>query len=102
MKSYIAFHEDRGIYLGIYLGNHLFSSSPIALSCKAIRFGTETDIHAFFGKALPKMSAEISAIAIETNSTDNYVNVIDIIKSGHTKHTENMIDNLPMLTYTFH
>lgn len=102
MKSYIAFHEDRGIYMGVYLGYHLFSNSPITLSSKAIRFDTETDIHAFFEKSLPKMSAEILTVAIESNSTDNYVNVIDIIKSGHTKHTENMLDNLPMLTYTLH
>jgi hypothetical protein len=103
MKSYIAFHETKGIYLGVYAGYALFSGSPIAFSSKAIRFDTEEDVHEFFGKSLSnKLAEEITAVEIETNYGGNYVDLADIIKSGHTKHTESMLDNYPTLTDTVH
>lgn len=103
MKSYIAFHETRGIYLGVFTGYALFSASPMAFSSKAIRFESETDVYEFFKKALPNsISDEIKAVPVETHSTGGYVDLIDIIKSGHTKHTESMLDNFPNLSDTIH
>jgi hypothetical protein len=103
MKSYIAFHEDRGIYLGVFAGYALFSGSPMAFSSKAIRFDTEEDVHGFFRKSLKsEISAEIKAIPVETKSSGHYVDLADILKSGHTKHTESMLDNLPTLSDTVH
>jgi hypothetical protein len=102
MTSFIAFHETRGIYLGVYLGYALFSNSPMAFSSKAIRFDTEADIRDFFVKTLPILASEIVALSVETTSDNHYVDVIEIIKSGHTKHTERMVENLPMLNETIH
>lgn len=103
MKSYIAFHETRGIYLGVFAGYALFSASPMAFSSKAIRFDSETMVQEFFNKTLPNsISTEISAIPVETKSTGNYVDLVDILKSGHKKHTETMLDNLPTLSDTVH
>jgi hypothetical protein len=102
MKSCIAFHEKQGIYLGVYLGHALFSNSALAFSSKAIRFNTEDEVRSFFDKVLPTISSEIIAVEVETQSTDNYVNVTDILKSGHRKHTETMIQNLPMMNETIH
>jgi hypothetical protein len=102
MKSYIAFHEDRGIYLGVYLGHALFSNSSLVFSSKAIRFDSDDEVRSFFNKALPALSSEIVAIEVETSSTNNYVDVVDILKSGHRKHIETMIQNLPMLNETIH
>jgi hypothetical protein len=103
MKAYIAFHEERGIYLGVFAGYALFSGSPIAFSSKAIRFDTEEDIYEFFSKAASKIiSEEIKAIPVETSSVGNYVDLVDILKSGHKKHTESMLDNLPTLSDTIH
>ena len=73
MKSYIAFHEDKGIYLGVFAGHALFSASPIAFSSKAIRFKYENDVQKFFSKSLPSISKEIIAIPVETVSIDEYV-----------------------------
>jgi hypothetical protein len=102
MKSYIAFHETRGIYLGVLAGCALFSAT-MSISSKAIRFDTEEMIQDFFKKTLPGgFSDEIKAIPVETKSTDNYVGVIDIIRSGHKKHTESLLDNLQTLSDTIH
>lgn len=103
MKSYIAYHETKGIYLGVYAGYALFSGSPIAFSSKAIRFDTKESVHEFFDKALSKTLAEdIQALEVETSHAGNYVDLADILKSGHTKHTESMLDNYPMLSDTVH
>lgn len=103
MISYIAFHEKRGIYLGVFEGYALFSANPIAFSYKAIRFDSEKMVQCFFEKTYSKdLSAAIRAIPVETTSVDNYVDLVDILKSGHKKHTESMLDNLPTLSDTVH
>lgn len=103
MKCYIAFHEKKGIYLGVFSGYALFSGSPMAFSSKAIRFDAEEDVHSFFKKSVrSEVSADITAIPIETNSIGNYVDLVDILKSGHTKHTESMLDNYPTISDTVH
>ena len=102
MKSYIAFHEDKGIYLGVFAGHALFSASSIAFSSKAIRFKNEQDVYKFFDKSVPAMASEIVALGVETTSTGSYVDVVDIIKSGHTKHISSMIENMPMKNEKIH
>jgi hypothetical protein len=102
MKSYIAFHEDKGIYLGVFAGHALFSASPIAFSSKAIRFEEEQDVYKFFDKSLPNISNEIVALEVDTTYAGNYVDVVDIIKSGHKKHVSSMVDNMPMKSETIH
>jgi hypothetical protein len=102
MISYIAFHEEKGIYLGVYMGYALFSCSPLAYSSKAIRFEEAKDVRKFFDKSLPAMSSDIVAIPVETTTAGNYIDVVDIIKSGHKKHVESMIDNMPMINETIH
>lgn len=101
-KSYIAFHEEMGIYLGIHMKAAIFSCSSMAFSSKAIRFNSEEEIHNFFAKHLPSIAGEIAVIPVETTSTDYYVDVVDIIKSGHTKHVDSMIENMPMISESFH
>jgi len=49
----------------------------------------------FFEKSVPTISQAIQAIPVETDSTDHYVDVVDILKSGHKKHTESLVDNIP-------
>jgi hypothetical protein len=102
MKSYIAFHEDKGIYLGVFAGHALFSASAIAFSSKAIRFEEEQDVYTFFNKSLPIMAKEIVALEVETAYAGNYVDVVDIIKSGHKKHVISMVDNMPMKSESIH
>jgi hypothetical protein len=100
MKSYIAVHEDKGIYLGIFAGLYLFSNSETAFSSKAIRFNTKEEIIDFFSTT--KISNGIEIIPVETKETGYYVDVIDIIKSGYTKYTDTMIANIPMENETIH
>jgi hypothetical protein len=102
MNSYIAFHEKNGIYLGVFGGVALFSNTELAFSSKAIRFNSEEEIRNFFMKSVPKLADQIQAIPITTKSTDYYVDVVDIIKSGHTKHTDSMIDNMLMPNENIH
>jgi hypothetical protein len=95
MKSFIAFHEDKGIYIGVFAGFALFSTNNLAYTYKAIRFESETELKDFFEKSVPAVSQAIQAISIETDSTDYYVDVVDILKSGHTKHTESLLEHFP-------
>ena len=39
---------------------------------------------------------------LETTSTGSYIDVVDIIKSGHTKHISSMIENMPMKNENIH
>lgn len=100
---YIAFHERRGIYLGIYEGYAMFSNTDFAFSSKSIRFGSQLEIRDFFYDHFPSIAAEISGIPITTKAlVGYYVNLVDILKSGHTKHTQSMLYNLPVASYTIH
>ena len=100
MTSYIAVHKDKGIYLGLYSGFYLFSNNAMAFSSKAIRFNTEDEIYDFFeDTTIGKM---IEAISVDTKETGYYVDVVDIIKSGYTEHTDVMIANIPMENETIH
>lgn len=102
-SSYIAFHKKKGIYLGVIAGYALFSTNNIVFSSKAIKFVSKEEIREFFDSILPKLSDEIRAIKIQTESTNEYyIDVADILKSGHTEHTESMIDNIPTINETIH
>jgi len=100
MISYIAVHKEKGIYLGIFAGFYLFSNSEVAFSSKAIRFNSKEEISDFFGTS--KIADEVKAIKVQTKETGDYVDVIDIIKSGYTKHTDTMVANIPMENETIH
>jgi hypothetical protein len=102
MFSYIAVHKDNGIYLGVVAGYALFSVTDIPVSSKAIRFASEEEVLTFFEKSLPKLSDGITAIKIETNAKGNYVDVVDILKSGYYNHTDSMVDALPVENETIH
>lgn len=100
MKSYIAVHKEKGIYLGIFAGFYLFSNSEVAFSTKAIRFNSEEEISEFFGGS--KISSSITAVQVQTKDTGPYIDVVDILKSGHKLHTDSMIANIPMENETIH
>ncbi len=100
MMSYIAVHKERGIYLGVFAGFYLFSNSEVAFSSKAIRFNSKEEISDFFGTS--KIAGDVRAIKVQTKETGNYVDVIDIIKSGYKKHVDTMIKNIPMKNETIH
>ena len=100
--SYIAVHKTKGIYLGVVSGYGLFSEAGIAFTSKAIRFDSREELHSFFDSALPNLSKEIKAVEIRTNETGNYVDVVDILKSGYYDHTDNMVEALPPYSETIH
>lgn len=103
MNSFIAYHEKIGIYLGVFSGYALFSANKIAFSSKAIRFDSAEAVREFFSNSISKSIAdEIQAIPVQTSSTGNYIDLVDILKSGHKKHTESMLDNFPTLSDTIH
>ena len=86
----------------MYMGYAMFSNTPSAATSKAIRFESEREIRDFFGNHIPSIAKEISGVTITTKPTGNYVDLVDILKSGHIKHTESMLDNLPVTSYTVH
>lgn len=102
MTSYIAFHQEKGIYLGIIAGYIIFSLNNVVYTSTAIRFNTEEEIKVFFDELLPKHASEIIAVPVNTSSTGFYVDVVDILKSGHTVHTESMVEHMFTLNETLH
>jgi hypothetical protein len=102
-NTYIAFHREKGIYLGVMSGFALFSANNLALTYKAIRFESEKEVYDFFKKAVPKVANEIEAIPVYTESKDHvYISVIDIIKSGHKKHVDSLLEHMPTYNETIH
>jgi hypothetical protein len=102
MESFIAFHEKRGIYIGVFAGYALFSSNNFVYTRKAIRFESADEVHEFFKTTLANIAEDIKAVPVTTTGDGVYVDVIDIIKSGHTKHTESLLDNIPMENENIH
>lgn len=100
--SYIAVHKTKGIYLGVVSGYGLFSEAGMAFTSKAIRFDSKEEIHSFFDSVLPNISKEIEPVEIRTNGTGNYVDVVDILKSGYYDHTDSMVEALPIDNDTIH
>lgn len=102
MTSYIAFHQEKGIYLGITAGYIIFSLNNVVHASKAIRFNTKEEIKVFFDDILPKYSPDVIAVPVSTSSAGFYVDVVDILKSGHKVHTESMVEHMFTLNETLH
>lgn len=102
MTSYIAVHEKKGIYLGIVAGYALFSNTDVAFTSKAIRFQSADEVMKFFETYLPNLYEGVSAVEIQTKETGNYVDIVDILKSGYYDHTDSMVEALPITNDTIH
>lgn len=103
MASFIAVHEKKGIYLGAVAGYALFSNvGGVVFSSKAIRFNSADEVMKFFETSLPGLREGVSAVEIQTKETGNYVDVVDILKSGYYNHTDTMVEALPPYSETIH
>lgn len=102
MNSYIAVHKTKGIYLGIVAGYALFSNTDAPFTSKAIRFQSVDEVMKFFESSLPNLYEGVSAIEIQTKETGNYVDVVDILKSGYYSYTDSMVEALPAYSETIH
>ena len=102
MASYIAVHEKKGIYLGVVAGYALFSNANTVFTSKAIRFETSDEVMTFFETSLPNLREGVSAVEIQTKETVNYVDVVEILKSGYYNHTDSMVKALPPYSETIH
>jgi hypothetical protein len=101
-KSFIAFHKEKGIYLGVFAGYGIFSTDNLVYTTKAIRFDDAEELQELFSSIVPSLAKEIIAVPVNTKSEGHYVDVIDIIKSGHKKHTESLVENILMKNENIH
>lgn len=102
MTSYIAVHEKKGIYLGVIAGYAVFSNTDAAFTSKAIRFQSTDEVMSFFETSLPNLYEGVTAVEVRTKETGNYVDVVDILKSGYNNHTDTMVEALPSYSETIH
>jgi hypothetical protein len=101
--------------MGVFLGTHrmplqgaggpinimrIFSKNDMFGISRAYSFDTKKDAFKYMQAFLIEDYPLCKIVEIE--SSGQYVDVIDLIKSGYTQYTHDMVDALPMDNETIH
>lgn len=98
--KYLIVEKERGLFLGAYKTYFLFAKNNIFPILKAPSFETESDAEYYIANYLKTDDKTYGIIQIDTD--DKYVSIIDILKSGYSEYTHNMIDFMPMPSGAIH
>lgn len=101
---YIIIDPEEGIFLGT-VRNHqkvmnLFSKENIFEIGKACSWASKEAAYEYKNNYMKPFLKD--AFVAEVDSESQYVSIIDILKSGHSKYTYEMINALPMNNTTIH
>lgn len=77
----IAYHKERGIFVGVLEGYAIFSKNDPTENYEVYGFESLEKAKNFFEQSVPGMRDKILYEKVQCNS--EYVSVIDIIKSGN-------------------
>lgn len=98
---YIVVEETRGVFLGAYNRFALFAKNDILGSTKAFSFDSRAEAEEYIEGAFTQYKdAAYDVVAIDSKT--KYVRVEDIIRQGYGRYTHYLMDNLPMLSESFH
>jgi len=84
----------KGLFVGNYGSIAVFSKNDPFDNTKVCGFQTDSDARNFVEKHIPTITDTVEYLHV-TSSTPDYVDVVDIIKAGYTKYTEEMLMVLP-------
>lgn len=91
----------RGVPAGVKI-LALFSSHNVFDITKAVSFNSKTEASEYLSTYIRRGCPNAFVAAIDVPETEEFVDVIDIIKSGYGKYTSEMVDALPMINKSIH
>jgi len=95
--KYAIVEERLGFFLGSYERYGLFAATDPSGIPKAYGFSSEKAAAKYIKEFLDPQKGNWKVVSIDTDSEDEYIDVIDLIKSGYSKYTHNMAMGLPMM-----
>ena len=96
---YIIIEKEKGIFLGNYMEETLFSNSMPFPITKAYSFHTIEDAISF-AEFISSDGREYEVKVIETDK--KYIPIDILIKSGYGKHTKRMLKYTPVISESIH
>jgi len=97
---YAIIEEDLGFFLGAFQKYGVFAKTDVFGLHKAFGFDTDEEAQDFIDAYLGRDRGEWKVVGINTD--DKYVDVVDLLKSGYSKYTYQMVDALPMTNFQVH
>jgi hypothetical protein len=97
---YAIVEEDLGFFLGAFEKFGVFAKTDVFGLHKAFSFDSEREANRFIDEYLGRSRGDWAVVSIDTK--DKYVNVVDLLKSGHDKYTHKMMDGLAMTNIQVH
>lgn len=118
MQKYVIIDPEDGVFLGTTgrseLPSHLsvpedasiialFSSNNIFDLTKAVAFFEKEDAQGYLNTYISRRYPSAFIAPVETYEEEsNYVDVVDMVKSGYGEYLEDMIDAIPMPSQATH
>lgn len=98
--KYVIVEENLGFFLGAFQKFGVFAKTDVFGLSKAYSFPTEEEAQEFIDEFLGRSRGDWKVLSVKTD--DKYIDVVDLLKSGHEKYTHRMIDYLPMISTQMH
>jgi hypothetical protein len=93
-KLTIVIEQERGIFLGNYRENAIFSRNNYINSALAYGFANKKDAEGFIVGKLFHMKDTVIYVEI-LSENPQFANIVDIIKAGYSEYVEDMFMNMP-------
>jgi hypothetical protein len=97
---YAIIDKDLGFFLGAFQKYAVFAKTDVFGLHKAFGFSTKEEANRFINEYLGQDRGEWFVVGIDTN--DEYIDVVDLLKSGYEDYTHDMIDSIPMTNVEIH
>lgn len=97
---YLIVEKDLGLFLGVYQNIFIFAKDNFFPIIKSPGFNSVEDAEYYIAKYFPKENRKYGVISIDTS--DKYVNVVDVLRAGYEEYVYNMIDFIPMPSGAIH
>lgn len=95
MKTFwIIYSKTNGLFLGNFSGYAIFSKQDLFESTRVPGFSSEERAKEFVEKFLPKIRNKVEYLPIPTKSSDEYVELVEIIKAGYKDHALDLFENM--------
>lgn len=86
--------KEQGVFLGSFNSIAIFSETENFCGTKAIGFDNKEEAKNFVETYIPSIQDRVYYLNVSTNTSDSYVDVVDIIKDGHYKEAKKLFENM--------
>jgi hypothetical protein len=97
---YIVVEKSLGVFVGAFDRYAVYAKNEVFGLDRVVSFPTRQDAEECVRDYLNKQDKEFDVIEIETSN--GWVMITDIIRSGYGKYTHRMMNNIPMISTQIH